>query len=183
MTEQATARGLPTLRAGDHLCCFYESDEEHEMLLAPFLKHGLLAGDRVIYAYDQFSPETIVGYLQRAGLEAGPYLESGQLILLPSHEVYLAGGAFDPEAVIAMLEEAIQQARSDGYHCARLSGEVSWARDEPRDLARLVGYEELVTDRLRGQPYLALCLYDWRIFDPDLLLDVLRAHPGLFIGG
>ena len=80
---------IEDLEPGDHLCCLYETEEEHRALLTPFLRQGLERGEKVLYIVDARTAEAILGYLREDGLEVEPYLESGQLSIPTADDAYI----------------------------------------------------------------------------------------------
>jgi len=53
--------------AGDHLCCLYESEEEHRALLSPFMRQGLERHEKVLYIVDDHTGGQILDYLSANG--------------------------------------------------------------------------------------------------------------------
>ena len=110
---------IAELEPGDHLCCIYETEEEHRAVLTPFLRHGLERGEKVVYIVDARTAETIPSYLRDDGLDVEPYLARGQLVLLTRDDAYLREGVFDPEGMIALLRAETERALAEGYPPAR----------------------------------------------------------------
>lgn len=175
-------RKLEDLKPGDHLCFFFNSDEEHVEVMTRFLALRLAAGERVIYLTDQFPPRVIMGYLRKAGLIPEPYLEKGQLQILEAAQVFLAGGIFDPEAVISWLQQETEAALAKDYPALALAAEMTWATKGRLGSERLTEFEARLNNFFPGSGCLALCQYDRRRFDPVLLMDILAAHPKVIVG-
>ncbi len=98
------------LKPGDHICCLYETDEEHKALITPYLKSGLENNEKVFYIIDARTSETVLNYLRDDGVSVDPYLESGQLSMLTVNESYMKGNVFDPDGMIDMLTEETDKA-------------------------------------------------------------------------
>ncbi|MFH1999242.1 MAG: MEDS domain-containing protein [Planctomycetota bacterium] len=96
---QHALRSIEALGAGDHLCFIFGTDEEHSDVITPFLLTGLERGDKIIYMGDAKATEVILRYLHIKGVNPVPYLDRGQLVILPTKETYLKSGAFDPEKI------------------------------------------------------------------------------------
>jgi PAS domain S-box-containing protein len=174
---------IEDLHAGDHLCCIYETEEEHRKALAPFLRRGLEHGEKVLYAADDSAAEVILNYLRDDGVDVAPYLASGQLdILTRGGAYYIRGDVFDPDAMIALLREETEQALIEGYEALRVTGEMSWALRGLPGYEPLIEYEARLNSFFPGSKCLAICQYDRRLFEPGMLLDVLRTHPIALIG-
>ena len=175
-------RGITGLEPGDHLCCLYETEEEHRAVLTPFLRQGLERGEKVLYIVDTHTAEDVLGYLQEEGLEVGPYLARRQLVVLNQAEAYMSQGVFDPERMIALLQAEIERALADGYSALRVAGEMTWALQGLPGSERLIEYEARLNEFFPGSKCLAMCQYDQRRFDPAVLLNVLRSHPLAVVG-
>jgi len=167
---------------GDHLCCIYETEEEHRAVLTPFLRQGLERGEKVLYIVDAHTAETILGYLRDEGVDVEACLERGQFAILTRDEAYMREGVFDPQRMIALLRAETEQALAEGYPALRVSGEMTWALRGLPGAERLIEYEARLNEFLPGSQCLAICQYDRRRFDAALLLDVLRTHPIVVIG-
>lgn len=182
MLHKHPQKTLENLKPGDHLCCIYTTDEEHRAVTTPFLRQGLEGNEKVVYIIDARTAETILDYLREDGLDVAPYLERGQLNILSQDDAYTKHGVFDPGAMIALLQREMDQALEEGYKALRVSGEMSWALRGLPGSDRLIEYENRLNQFLPGSRCSAICQYDRRRFDPEVLLDVLRTHPIAFIG-
>lgn len=170
------------LQAGDHLCCLYESEEEHRALLSPFMRQGLERHEKVLYIVDDHTGGQILDYLSADGVEVNPYLQRGQFAVLSSDESYMHAGEFEPERMIALLRSETDRAIGEGYKALRVTGEMSWALKGLPGSERIVEYEAKLNTFLPGSQCLAVCQYDQRKFDPSVLLDILVTHPLAVIG-
>jgi len=175
-------RLIADLKPGDHLCCLYQTEEEHRALLTPYLRQGLERREKVLCIVDDHSAETILGYLRDDGLDVEPYLARGQLAFFTRQETYLRPGVFDPDEMIALLRESTQQALAEGYTALRGTGEMTWALRGLPGSERLIEYEAQLNEFFPQSQCLALCQYDQRRFGPEVLLEVLYTHPLVIIG-
>lgn len=175
-------RKLEDLEPGDHLCSIYETEEEHRAVLTPFLRQGLERREKVLYITDAPTAESILDYLRDNGIDVEPYLASGQLAILTSDHAYTRGGVFDPDAMIALLGAETERALAEGYAALRVTGEMSWALQDLPGSERLIEYEAKLNEFFPDSKCLAMCQYDRRDFDPQVLLEVLRTHPIAVIG-
>ncbi len=180
--QNGRIRRVEDLGPGDHLCCIYETEEEHRALVTPYLAQGLERGERVMYIVDTHTAEEVLLYLEEEGIETAPLLAGGQLSMLTVSDAYMKGGVFDPEGMIAMLREETQVALAEGYAGLRVTGEMSWALRGLPGSERLMEYEAMLNHFFPGSACLAVCQYDRRLFGPDILLDVITTHPLVVIG-
>jgi hypothetical protein len=177
-SEQTVADLAP----GDHLCCFYETEEEHRALVTAFLRRGLQQREKVLYVADARAAVTILDYLRNDGVEPEPYLDSGQLAMLTVDDSYMRGGVFDPDSMIALLQAETERALTQGYTALRVTGEMTWAQRGLPGAERLMEYESKLNEFLPRSKCLGMCQYDRRRFPPGVLLNVLRTHPIVVMG-
>jgi len=175
-------RNITDLRPGDHLCCLYETEEEHRALLTPYLRQGLELGEKVLYIVDAYTAETVLDYLRYDGVEVKPYLDSGQLNILTAKDAYMRDGIFNPDGMIELLRNETERALAEGYSALRVTGEMTWALRGLPGSERLIEYEAKLNTFFPGSKCLALCQYDRRRFNPDMILDVLATHPIAVVG-
>jgi len=182
MNEYSTAARLSGIKPGDHLCCIYQTEEEHRALLTPYLSQGLERGEKILYIVDAHTAGEVLGYLRAKGIDVGPFLDSGQLNILTVDEAYMREGVFDPDGMIELLTQETEKALSEGYSALRVTGEMSWALRGLPGSERLMEYESKLNRFFPGSRCLAICQYDRRRFSPEVLLDVLTTHPYAVVG-
>ena len=182
MTSNYSSHMIAVLTPGDHLCCLYETEEEYRALLVPFLQQGLERGEKVLYIVDAHTAETILNYLRDSGVEVEPYLANGQLSILTIGDAYMRDGIFDPDGMIDLLRSETQRALAEGYSALRVTGEMTWALRGLPGSERLIEYETKLNTFLPASKCLALCQYDQRRFQSDVLLDILATHPIAIVG-
>jgi signal transduction histidine kinase len=176
------AKTIEALRAGDHLCCIFETEAEHRVLVTPYIRSGLERNERVLYIIDTRSAVRIRRYLQQDGIDPEPYHATGQFLILTADEIYLQSGSFDPETMLALLQQATRQAVEDGYAALRITVEMTWVLRGASGSDRLIEYETKLNRFFPGSAALAICQYDRRRFAPDLLNTVIDTHPFVVIG-
>jgi DcmR-like sensory protein len=176
--------GVPgvQLSPGDHICAFYPSLAERDEVLIPYLTEGMDGGDKCICVLDN-------GDLSGFGASLGPGLwptaapERCQLDLLRSEDIYLEGGGFSTERMIEFWDTSIGDALAGGYEFARAAGEMTWALREMPGVEELIGYESRLNKFLPKYPQVILCLYELGQFSGEVLVDVLKTHPKVLLGG
>ncbi|MHC4131225.1 MAG: MEDS domain-containing protein [Planctomycetota bacterium] len=173
---------ITELKPGDHLCCIYETEQQHRALITPFIRKGLHRNEKVIYIVDARSAEDILDYLRENGLEIEKYLRTGQLMILSAAESYMREKVFDPDGMISLLKAETEKALQEGYSALRITGEMTWAMRGLPGSERLIEYETKLNRFFSANKCLAICQYDKRRFEPRILLDVLTTHPIAIIG-
>jgi len=66
---------------------------------------------------------------------------------------------------------------------ARAVGEMTWALRQPPGVDELVTYESRLNRFLPRYPQVILCLYELDRFSGEVLVDVLKTHPKVLLGG
>lgn len=173
---------LADLKPGDHLCCLYQTEEEHRDLITPFLRQGLEQNEKVFYIVDERTAETILNYLTKDGVDVSVYINKGQLVILTVSDSYMKNKVFDPDMMIELLKTETEKALTEGYSALRVTGEMSWALRGLPGSKRLIEYEFKLNNFFPFNKALALCQYDMRKFIPEMLIEVLETHPIAVIG-
>ncbi|MFB3814984.1 MAG: MEDS domain-containing protein [Terriglobales bacterium] len=175
-------RDLGSLRAGDHVCGMFRTNEEQQEATGMFLRDGIARGERIVYVASAGTREDICGSLQRAGIDAEACLARGQLQLRNFRDAYIHNGEFRPEVTFAFWNSELTAARAAGYSSLRVTGEMSWSLDHYSETDYLIEYEAKLNRLIPGSAYTVLCQYDLRLFPTDLALQVLYSHPTAVVG-
>src|SRR6266511_2742173 len=142
------------VRSGDHICAFYRGAERDDVLV-PFLEPGLRER------------------LQRRQLE-----------LVDFDSSYLASGQFVPDQMLEFWDHNVGSALQGGdYRFVRAAGEMTWALGDLPGVDQLVAYESELNRFLPRYSQVILCLYNIERFSGALLLDMLKTHPKVLLGG
>lgn len=168
------------LMRGDHVCGFYYGEEERDALLVPFLREGLVSGEKCVAVVDSTQPDEVI-----ARIGGTPdSVASGQLEFYHSDETYLRTGTFDPDLMISFWEERAHLIHAEGtFSCSRLVGEMSWLERVPPPRNSVVRYESWADGFAARYAQTVLCLYDLRRVGSGILMDLLRTHSKLLLGG
>jgi len=171
--------GLPLLdqvALGDHVCWTVDDDATRLEAIAGFVRAGLSARHRVIYAGD--APEAVLDGLERHGVGTRAALGEGLLRVATAEASYLTGGVFDPEVTLALWRGEIARARAAGCPGIRVVGDMTWASRRVPGAERLPWYEAQVNAVFLDGYVAGVCAYDRRRFDPLALRRLSWAHPG-----
>src|SRR5712671_4291928 len=166
---------------GSVQCAGGSLGEEHRVLRS-FIKEGFDRGDKAFHIVD---PELQGEHLKRlaeAGIDAEQAIGTGQLELRRWQDAYLRGDRFDQDAMLALLEEALQSGAASGYPLTRLVAHMEWALLDKRGVADLVEYETRLNYMLPKDDYPVICTYDLSKFGASVVMDIMRTHPVVIIG-
>ncbi|MBN1810404.1 MAG: GAF domain-containing protein [Anaerolineae bacterium] len=183
--NNSSLASIQEIQPGNHIGWIYETEEEHQSVVSHILRRALQLDQKVIYILDTTSVEMLLAYLEQDGFDGQPFLDRGQLVTFSPEETYLRDGAFEPERMIALLQEETDRALAEGYTALTATGEMTWALDGALGSDRLAEYERKLNRFLVDNPTstLLVCQYDQKRFDARMLLDMLRSHPVAVIGG
>jgi len=173
---------ISDIKPGDHLCCIYSTEDEHRIVITQYLRAGLEHNEKVFYIVDARTKDVVINYLKNDGIDVKNYLKTGQFAILTIADAYMKGGVFDPDKMIVLLTSETQKALDEGYSALRVTGEMSWALRGLPGSERLIEYENKLNTFFPGSKCLAICQYDRRSFDAEILLNILLTHPFAFIG-
>jgi hypothetical protein len=179
---QTTALSIATMHTGDHYCGIYRTDEDHRTLVIDFIRHGVERGEKILYIVNIQTAAQLKATLETGGVDAEALIQKGQLVILTAKEAYLKGGEFNPDKMVALLKEETEKALAEGYQALRVTGEMTWALAGEPGSERLVEYESKLNQFFPNSKCYAMCQYDRRRFDSELLLEILQTHPKVLFG-
>jgi hypothetical protein len=170
------------MQPGDHYCGIYRTDEDHRAIIVDFVKQGIARDEKMFYLVNMQTAEQLKATLAAAGIEVDALIEKGQLVILTAKEAYLRDGQFDPDKMIQLLTDETEKALAEGYTALRATGEMTWALAGEPGSERLVEYESRLNHFFPNSKCYAVCQYDRRRFDAEMLLDILHTHPKVLYG-
>ena len=167
-----------------HVCAFFHSQEEEYQVMLPFIKEGLDRGEK---AFHIVNPDLQTDHLQRlagAGIDTAELERRKQLELRVWEEAYLrSNGGFDLNDMLALIQEVLSDSQHDGFPLTRLVAHMEWSREDRPGVNDLIEYEARLNTILPQFPDPVICVYDLAQFDAATVMDILRTHPMVIIGG
>jgi hypothetical protein len=171
------------LRHSGHACAFFHSREEEYRVLLPFAKEGFERGEKSYHLVDKEHRPERLRRLEEAGISTAAAHRTDQVEVRAWEETYLRGGGFDQEAMLALLEEMLTSEKANGPGLTRLWANMEWALEDRPGVQNLVEYEARLNDLLPRYDDVVVCTYDLTRFGASIVLDALRTHPLVIIGG
>jgi hypothetical protein len=169
------------LHPGDHVCAFYRGAAERDQILLSYLRQGVEVGDKVVCVVETVGPSEVVDAL---GPAADAAILTGALDVLTPAQTYLRTGQFEMDAMLAYWEASVERALADPrFGFVRIVGEMPRALTTKADLSEFWLYESELNRFVTRHPQVAVCLYDLDRFGGSLLIDILRTHPVVLLGG
>jgi hypothetical protein len=170
-----------TLERSHHVCAFFHSDEEKYRVLMPFIKDGFAQGDRSFHIVDPQLRPRHVRQLEQEGIDVAGAEASGQLEVRPWEETYTQDGTFDQHRMIEVLKQVI--ANQQPGEITRCVGSMEWALQGVPGVHDLLEYEARLNQFLPAYRDPVICCYDISRFDAGTVIDIMRTHPMVIIGG
>lgn len=171
------------LGSARHICAFFRSTDEEYRVLLPFIKEGFERGERAFHVVDPELREDHVRRLESVGIAAEAARRGGQLELRNWADAYLRDGHFDQEQMLALVQGALETGRQLGFPLTRLVAHMEWALEDRPGVDDLVEYETRLNYFLPRYDDPVICEYDLAKFGADVVVDILRTHPMVIIGG
>ena len=166
-----------------HVCAFFHSKEEEYRVLLPFIKEGFDQGDRAFHIVNpQHRPEHL-RRLREAGIDVTEAQRKGQLEVRRWEDAYLQDGHFDQNRMLALLVEVLNEGKAQGFPLTRGVGNMEWALEDRPGVDDIVEYETRLNFVLPKYDHAVCCTYDLARFGANVVMDVLRTHPMVIIGG
>ncbi len=175
------ARG--SLGGQRHICAFFNSIDEEHRVLRSFYKDGFDRGDKAFHLVNPELREEHLKRLAEAGINVQNAMDTGQLEVRPWQNAYLRGDHFDQNAMLALIEEVLQSADTAGYPLTRLVAHMEWALLDKPGVDNLVEYETRLNYVLPKYDDPVICTYDLSKFPASMVMDIMRTHPVVIIGG
>jgi len=167
------------LGANRHICGFFRNPEEEYQLLLPFIKEGFERGEKAFHIVDPTAHQAHLRQLRSAGIDVASVQEKGQLEMRDWNQFYFPDGRFDETRTVAQWTAVLDGAVQKGYRRTRVIAHLEWARD---DADQLLQYESNF-NRIPRNRDPVICVYDLSKHGAAFILDIMRTHPMIIIGG
>ena len=175
--------GNATLGTYRHVCAFFHSADEEYRVLLPFIQEGLQRGERAFHVVDPKLREEHLRRLAAAGIDATAAEQRGQFELRDWHETYLRGGRFDQEKMLGVMRDVSEQGREHGYSLTRVLGHAEWSAEDWPGADDFLEYEARLNQLVPQSIDPIICLYDLAKIGGRIVIDVMRTHPLVILGG
>jgi hypothetical protein len=172
-----------TLGQHRHICAFFNSMDEQHRVLRSFITDGFEQGDKAFHLVDPERREEHLERLADAGIDVHQMMGTGQLEVRPWQDGPLRGGRFDQDAWLAAFERVLQSGPAAGYAQTRFLAHMEWALVDLPGVEDLIEFETRVNHVVPKYDDTVICAYDLAKFGANVVMDALRTHPVVIIGG
>jgi hypothetical protein len=165
------------------VCAFFNSRDDEYKVMLPFIKEGFDVGDRAVYILDKNQRSERLQRLADTGVDIAAAEANGQLEVRPWEDAYLRPGRFDQYAMIDLLEEVAKAAAQRAPEMTRLWANMEWALLDFPGVHDIVEYESRLNYFLPNYDMATVCTYDVTRFSASVVMDIMRTHPQVIVGG
>ena len=166
-----------------HVCGFFNSDDEEYRVLLPFIRDGFQCGHKAIHVLNPDQRQDHLRRLADVGIDPAAAQRTGQLELLTNSETYLPQGRFDPDRMISAFEQLASGNATGGFPLSRICCRMDWAVEAGSHVDDVIEFEARVNEVWHRHEDAVICTYHLRKFGGDAVIDILRTHPMVIIGG
>jgi anti-anti-sigma regulatory factor len=172
-------RPVSDVRPGDHGWLAYSGPEERNRVIGPFLREGLLTGEKVVYVTD-VPAERLPGLGPETGdeIDIAEAVRARGLLVVSRDACRDRGGAFVPAMMLDAIAREVEEAFDQGFRAVRITTDYSpLLREAGSDLGRMLGCEHQVGDTVSPSTMaMAICQIDRRACPPGQLTALRDTH-------
>jgi len=166
-----------------HVCAFFNNDEDEYRVLLPFIQDGLKSGDKAVHVLNPRQRQDHLRRLAAAGIDSAAAQQSGQLELQVNTEVYLPDGRFDQDRMVQVFEQLASGNAKGGFSLSRICCRMDWAVEGRSYVDDVIEFESRVNEVWRRHDDAVICTYHLGQFGGDAVIDIMRTHPMVIVGG
>jgi hypothetical protein len=182
-STEVVRAGPSLLNVRGHICAFFHTIEEEYRVLLPFIREGLKLGERALHIVDPARADDHLDRLRRAGIDVDAAMASGQFELLDWTQAHLREGRFDAQQMIDVVATARARAERLGACRTRYVTHMEWALVDGSVTRRLAEYEANANHSVPKDDDAVICVYHFPRWGGQSLVDAIRTHPFVIIGG
>jgi MEDS: MEthanogen/methylotroph, DcmR Sensory domain len=167
-----------------HVCAFFSSEEEEYRVLLPFMKHGFECGDKAVHVVNPEQRKEHLNRLSEIGVDTAAAQKSGQLEVQDTTEAYLRDGHFDKDRMLATFASlASGNKNAGGFPLSRIVCRMDWAAHDRSRIDDVIEFESRVNEVWDQSDDAVICTYHLPRFSGDAVIDIMRTHPMVIVGG
>jgi hypothetical protein len=166
-----------------HVCAFFNSDDEEYRVLLPFIKDGFTCGDKAIHVVNPDQREDHLQRLAAAGIDAAAAERAGQLEIRTNTDAYLCNGRFDQHRMLQVFEQLAGSNANRRFPLNRIVCRMDWAAEHRTRVDELIEFESRINDLWNRHDDAVICTYHLSRFSGDTVIDIMRTHPVVIVGG
>jgi hypothetical protein len=166
-----------------HVCAFFNTEEEEYRVLLPFIKGGFESGHKAVHVVNPHQRNEHMGRLVSAGIDPAGAELNGQLEVRINTDTYLRDGKFDKDRMLNAFEAVASGNAPGGFPLSRIVCRMDWAAEGNSYIDDLIEFESRVNHIWEHHEDAVICTYHLGKFGGDTVMDIMRTHPMVIIGG
>lgn len=166
-----------------HVCAFFHSDEEAYRVLLPFIADGFACNHKAVHVVNPGQDSAHRKRLTAAGIDLDSAEKRGQFELQINTDAYLRDGQFDPDRMLAVFEGVASGNAGGEFPLSRVVCHMEWAAERIQCIDQLIEFESRVNEVWERHEDVVICAYDLARFGGDTVIEIMRTHPMIIIGG
>ena len=166
-----------------HVCAFFNSEEEEYRVLLPFIRDGFACGHKAVHVVNPDQRSRHLNRLITAGIDPAAAERNAQLEVRINTETYLRDGQFDKERMLQAFEQIASGNAPGGFPLSRIVCRMDWAAEGKSYTNDLIEFESRVNQVWEHHDDAVICTYHLGQFGGDTVIDIMRTHPMIIIGG
>ena len=169
-----------------HVCAFFRSVADRDRVLLPFIRDGLIAGEKIVQTIDPGRRNAHVGQLLASGIDFEAAHRQGRFELYDWTQTHLGDGGFEALRTLDFFKRVRERARDDGFPMTRFVTHMEWALENGVKPLDLLAYESQANRAwlgATGPVNPVICTYDLTKFSAEFIVEVMRTHPLTLIDG
>jgi hypothetical protein len=169
-----------------HICAFFSNPDEEYRTLLPFIREGLENGEKAFHTVDPGRREDHLRRLEAGGLNASALCQTCQMEVRDWNAMHLQDGQFDQDKTLARFKEVVESAKTRGFPLIRFITHMEWALENVPGVNDLLEYEakaNYIWLNQKGRINPVICTYNLTKFSGEVIVDIIRTHPLVIIGG
>jgi hypothetical protein len=166
-----------------HVCAFFNSEEEEYRVLLPFIREGFQCGHKAIHVLNTDQRQDHLQRLTGVGIDPDATQQTGQLELRTNIETYLADGRFDPDRMLLAFEQLASDGATGRFPLSRICCRMDWVAEDGAYVDDVIEFESRVNEVWNCHEDVVICTYHLGKFKGEAVIDIMRTHPMVIIGG
>jgi len=171
-----------TLNHACHACAFFHTPEEEYRILLPFVQEGFQDKDKIFQIVDRRHRDERLLRIAELGIDVPAAERSGQLEVRAWENAHLRQGRFEQHAMLDLVNEVLGKGKQ-GFGLTRFWANMEWSLEHVPGVEDIVEYETRLNHLMTKFDDVVICTYDLTRFSAAVVMDVLRTHPQVIIGG
>lgn len=164
-----------------HACIIFDDLASYRKIACKYILEGLNKNEKCVMAVDDYTLAMIRDDFAAVRENIDPYLEDERLVIFNVQESYAGNGGFDPDQTVKIWQKVSKKAIDEGFDALRVVGEATFFLSSPELADKLIYYENIINQVLFPfYPFKSLCVYNKRLYPPEIIKTAISAHPILF---